>query len=395
MVNKIPENTLGINAKMLRVMIAAPGDLKDEVRVVIDAINNWNLSNSEAEGIFLLSKHWQTNSHPRLGKSGQEIINDQMVDHADILIAMFWNRLGTPTKKAPSGTVEEISHFYEAGKTVKVYFSNAPVRRSMMISELDRHEIDRLETFKESIQKLGLYSEYDDLAAFRTQIESHIYDEVRSLKREKFVYKRRSSRIKKYLSINDFVGINETNWEEKAVGITIFIIQKTISDSDERINLTMASVTKLFQLVLWHIGIKFYRVNLSSAVAKLISECLSLGLIDAKNKKLSMGSRTAYLYSSLSKASITKVFNGVSSRYGDIYYGFSINDSSADQHAKAVRDIARVGVDMSIFNQLTDQVEGKIELRIPVPADILMKIESINKVEFLRQTSGKGRLATE
>jgi hypothetical protein len=33
------------------------------------------------------------------------------VESGDILMGVFWTRLGTPTGKAPSGTVEEIEHF--------------------------------------------------------------------------------------------------------------------------------------------------------------------------------------------------------------------------------------------------------------------------------------------
>ena len=51
---------------------------------------------------------WETHSVPELGDRPQAIINRQILRESDLLIAVFWTRIGTATGAHPSGTVEEI-----------------------------------------------------------------------------------------------------------------------------------------------------------------------------------------------------------------------------------------------------------------------------------------------
>jgi hypothetical protein len=64
---------------------------------------------------------------PELGDRPQEIVNRQVVDACDILIGIFWSRLGTPTRISDSGTEEAIERFLNTGRPVMLYFSQAPV----------------------------------------------------------------------------------------------------------------------------------------------------------------------------------------------------------------------------------------------------------------------------
>jgi hypothetical protein len=67
---------------------------------------------------------------PGCGDYPQGLINNQIVDDCDILIAAFWSRLGTATPVAPSGTAEEIGRLRERSKNVLLYFSSAPSPQS-------------------------------------------------------------------------------------------------------------------------------------------------------------------------------------------------------------------------------------------------------------------------
>src|ERR1017187_10725814 len=111
------------------VLIASPGDAIDERDVVDEVIRDWN-SSHKATGIFLQSLRWELDAVPELGDRAQSIINKQLVDNADFVIALFSARLGTPTGVAVSGTAEEIERLRSVGKHVMVYFSNAPVPRA-------------------------------------------------------------------------------------------------------------------------------------------------------------------------------------------------------------------------------------------------------------------------
>jgi hypothetical protein len=71
-------------------------------------ITDWNLEDGERCGFWLKHQHWFTDSHPDLSGPPQTVINQQVIDETDILVAIFWSRFGTPTGMADSGTEEEI-----------------------------------------------------------------------------------------------------------------------------------------------------------------------------------------------------------------------------------------------------------------------------------------------
>lgn len=138
------------------VLIASPGDVKVERDVVDEVIRDWN-SSHKATGIFLQSLRWELDAIPELGDRAQGVINKQLADNADFLIALFSTRLGTPTGVAASGTAEEIERLRSMGKHVMVYFSNAPVPR-----EHDPEQLKLLNEYKRGLMQQGLCSDFAD-----------------------------------------------------------------------------------------------------------------------------------------------------------------------------------------------------------------------------------------
>lgn len=98
---------MGFTANVIKVMIASPGDVSHERQIAQEVINEWNAINSQERRLVLLPVAWETHSAPAMGDRAQEIINQQLVRECDMLVAMFWTRIGTPTGKSPSGSVEE------------------------------------------------------------------------------------------------------------------------------------------------------------------------------------------------------------------------------------------------------------------------------------------------
>src|SRR5215207_6971628 len=88
-----------------RVLIASPSDLVDERQVAAEAMSEWNALNAAAENIVLLPVKWETHATPETGVRPQDAINRQLVSECDILLGLFWTRLGTSTGVAASGTV--------------------------------------------------------------------------------------------------------------------------------------------------------------------------------------------------------------------------------------------------------------------------------------------------
>jgi hypothetical protein len=114
------------DARVVRVLIASPGDTVNERQVLRGALEDWNGINAD-QGVMVLPLMWERDATPEMGDRPQGVINRQLVDLADLLIGVFWTRLGTPTSEAESGTVEEIERCIEAGNPVLLYFSSKPV----------------------------------------------------------------------------------------------------------------------------------------------------------------------------------------------------------------------------------------------------------------------------
>src|SRR5271157_2469620 len=119
-------------SKIYRVMIASPSDLTEERRAATEAVNEWNVQHADADATVLLPIKWETHALPTADVRPQSAINDQLVDRCDILIGMFWTKLGTATGVAASGTVEEIDRFVAAGKPAMLYFSGRKVSNAKL-----------------------------------------------------------------------------------------------------------------------------------------------------------------------------------------------------------------------------------------------------------------------
>lgn len=106
---------MSYNAKVFNVMIASPGDVASERAIIRDVIYEWNAVHSLTRNIVLLPIGWESHSSPEMGASAQTIINNQVLDKCDLLIGVFWTRIGTATSEYSSGTVEEIEKHINTG----------------------------------------------------------------------------------------------------------------------------------------------------------------------------------------------------------------------------------------------------------------------------------------
>ena len=149
---------MSTKSKVFRVMIGSPSDLAEERQAATDAVNEWNAQHAEAEGAVLLPVKWETHALPTSGVRPQLAINDQIGDHCDFLIGMFWTKLGTPTGVAASGTVEEIDRFVAAGKPAMLYFS----RKRAPKGKTDAVQMAKLKKFKRATYKNSLMGSFDD-----------------------------------------------------------------------------------------------------------------------------------------------------------------------------------------------------------------------------------------
>ena len=167
-----------VETKLYSVLIASPGDVADERGIVREEIARWNSIHTVDMKVVLLPIGWETDATPDLRERGQAVINRQLVDNCDLLIGVFWTRIGTSTAEAESGTVEEIERANAQGKRCIVYFSDQPVPPS----NFDQQQYDRLQQYKQKLT--GLRSDYKDISKFREMVFRHITKSVQDIARE-------------------------------------------------------------------------------------------------------------------------------------------------------------------------------------------------------------------
>ncbi len=166
-------------------MIASPSDVNEERQMIREAIFEWNYKHSITNGVVLIPLGWETHSAPLLGEGQEErpqgVINDMVLKHADVLIGIFKDRLGSPTGKAASGTIEEINHHHSLGKPVLLYFGEQ--------AKDNATQDEAVKTYKEECKKKGVICEYKDCRVLREKFYGHLQLLVNRLKdkRQKIV----------------------------------------------------------------------------------------------------------------------------------------------------------------------------------------------------------------
>lgn len=164
-------------ANVYRIFLASPSDVTEERSLFPTILDEWNALHSSHEGAVLLPIKWETHSTPEMGDRPQAIINRQIVSDSDILVGVFWTKLGTPTGVAESGSAEEVEEFRAQKKPVLLYFSNAPV----VADSINVDQYKRLKEYRDRIMGGGLVATYDSVSEFRELLLRHLLETVRRL----------------------------------------------------------------------------------------------------------------------------------------------------------------------------------------------------------------------
>ncbi|WP_147039257.1 DUF4062 domain-containing protein [Microbacterium aerolatum] len=156
-------------ASVVYVMIASPSDVPEARDAVYEAIGRWNEANTRERGVVLVPLRWETGAVPLLGNHPQAIINNQLVERADVVVAIFGSRLGSATPAAISGTAEEIERAVSAGKPVHLYFSSAP-----RPNDVDPQQLAALHDFRSRLEQDGLLGTF----ASPTELTAHVWQAI-------------------------------------------------------------------------------------------------------------------------------------------------------------------------------------------------------------------------
>lgn len=168
---------MSYSAQVFRILIASPSDVMEERDIAVKVIQEWNDLNSAERQLVLLPLRWETHSAPEYGKRPQEVINRQVVDQCDLLVGIFWTRIGSPTGVADSGTLEEIERVAKDGKPSMLYFSKA----NKNPDEIDLKQLEKLRGFKEKTFPNALVENYTNSVEFRDKLARQLEIQLRAL----------------------------------------------------------------------------------------------------------------------------------------------------------------------------------------------------------------------
>lgn len=152
------------HAKIIDVLIASPSDVAPFRDAIEAAILDWNSAN-EKSGIVLLPRRYERDVPPNLGSKPQPMINRAIVAKSDILIGVFWHRMGTQTEKAGSGTEEEIRRLIKKKKICMLYFCEDAIP-----GNVDTEQLDRLRTFRREMEAIGLVQSFSNADALKSLV---------------------------------------------------------------------------------------------------------------------------------------------------------------------------------------------------------------------------------
>lgn len=161
---------MSYQAQVFNVMIASPSDVAAERGLAREIVHEWNAVHAYTRGIILQPIGWETHSSPSMGEHLQQILNDQILAKCDLLVGVFWTRVGTKTPAYESGSVEKIERHVASGRPAMLYFSNTPVHPD----SVDTTQYQKLKEFKASCVSRGLFASYDGLTEFRDKLYRHL-----------------------------------------------------------------------------------------------------------------------------------------------------------------------------------------------------------------------------
>jgi len=173
------------NPRTLRVFVASPSDVADErnaLRHLIRDINDVLSYLDPARNLRIELVGYETDSYPDFG-SPQEVINRQIPVDYDIFIGIMWKRCGTPTKTAPSGTIEEYRRACEKRKQggiprVMFYFCDQPIA---LPSEVELSQLAEVLKFRREVNEVGLTSNYPSHAEFIEHVRGGLLRAIRDI----------------------------------------------------------------------------------------------------------------------------------------------------------------------------------------------------------------------
>lgn len=200
------------NVTMYDLLISCPGDIKDEISIIEDAVDKFNQQYAEPLEISIRTRHWSKSSYAQSGGKPQSLLNDQFVNDCDAAVAIFWTRFGTPTDDYYSGTEEEIEYMLNHGKQVFMYFCE----KDVPYEKLEGNQKAIIDNFKKQYVDRGIYSTYKTNEEFKDDFFAHLSQHFLCVKKLDSMEKNSPNLTLKSIEhsqVEDIAHVSEYNFE--------------------------------------------------------------------------------------------------------------------------------------------------------------------------------------
>lgn len=169
----------------IKCFVASPSDVAEERRAIEAVIDQCNKRLASSGSVVLTPIMWERNAVPSIGCDSQAIINEQLrPGECSIMFVIFGGRIGKPTPRAQSGTVEEFQQSYaewikNKQRKIHVYFKRTI---DLPIDEIDGNQVEAVKRFKKELQAKGcLYFEYGTLEELKDNVDVALAKDVNEL----------------------------------------------------------------------------------------------------------------------------------------------------------------------------------------------------------------------
>jgi len=156
--------------RIVRLLLSSPGDVSDERDAASRAVFHHNQQEVEESSVFIKLIRWEDMA-PQIGPGPQQVINDQLGEY-DLFVGIMWNRFGTPTDVAASGTEEEFLAAVDAWRSkrrpwITFYFCDRP---SNFTNEQQIEQKGRVIRFRNELNSMGVVRKFSSVDDFENTL---------------------------------------------------------------------------------------------------------------------------------------------------------------------------------------------------------------------------------
>jgi hypothetical protein len=158
------------NIHVVRLLLSSPGDVATERESFARAVFRFNQDAVEERGLFVRLIRWEDMA-PQIGPGPQQVVNNQLGNY-HLFAGIMWNRFGTPTDIASSGTEEEFDNALASWRNTRrpwitFYFCDRPTTFSTEQQLEQKQKVLRL---RSHVGELGIVRSFVDAAEFENLV---------------------------------------------------------------------------------------------------------------------------------------------------------------------------------------------------------------------------------